>query len=152
MDELDEIKDEMKEDDEVGYGKPPTKNQFVKGKSGNPKGRPKGSKNMQTTVRNLLDELVVVKANGRATKMSNTEALLRRLINQAHSGDRFATRELLNLRIRYDNPEQLEVASPERQRQNAASLESLMRRLKRIAADSIESESTPQTLSEPEAE
>lgn len=30
---------------EVGYGKPPASTRFVKGKSGNPKGRPRGSRN-----------------------------------------------------------------------------------------------------------
>jgi len=30
---------------EVGYGKPPKQTRFAAGKSGNPKGRPKGAKN-----------------------------------------------------------------------------------------------------------
>ncbi len=31
----------MKDEDEIGYGKPPVATQFSKGKSGNPKGRPR---------------------------------------------------------------------------------------------------------------
>lgn len=35
---------------------PPKEHQFKKGESGNPNGRPKGSKNISTIIKNLLDE------------------------------------------------------------------------------------------------
>ena len=42
-------------DYEVGYGKPPLHTRFQKGKSGNPKGRPRGKKNMSTLLSTALN-------------------------------------------------------------------------------------------------
>jgi hypothetical protein len=47
---------------EIGYGKPPKSGQFKKWKSGNPKGRPKGSKNFATVV--LREARQRVRVNG----------------------------------------------------------------------------------------
>src|SRR3954452_22678400 len=40
---------------EVGYGKPPRHTRFEKGRSGNPRGRPKSSKNLATLLAAALD-------------------------------------------------------------------------------------------------
>ena len=44
----------------VGYGKPLRHTGFQKSRSGNPKGRPKGSKNLATLLAEALDEKVQV--------------------------------------------------------------------------------------------
>lgn len=72
---------------EVGYKKPPQGTQFQKGTSGNPKGRPPGSRRLATFVQKVLGEQIVVKVNGRQTRMSMIEAIIRQLANQAVRGD-----------------------------------------------------------------
>jgi hypothetical protein len=57
----------------VGYGKPPRRNQFPKGQSGNPKGRPRHSKNVATLAREALYAQVEVTENGRRRRVSKLE-------------------------------------------------------------------------------
>jgi S-adenosylmethionine/arginine decarboxylase-like enzyme len=51
----------------VGYGKPPLHTRFKKGQSGNPRGRPRGAKNLSTLVSDALDQTVVVPGNESVT-------------------------------------------------------------------------------------
>ena len=89
---------EDKDDDnyEVGFGKPPRQTQFKKGQSGNPKGRPRGAKNMATLFTQALKERVTVTENGRRRSISKQEALVKHLVNKALSGDRRLLQLLLD--------------------------------------------------------
>jgi hypothetical protein len=78
----------------VGYGKPPKHTQFVKGKSGNPKGRPKGSQNLATLLEKIIRQRVTVTENGRSREMSKAEAIFIQMVNKALRGDLNATHEL----------------------------------------------------------
>jgi hypothetical protein len=77
---------------EVGYGKPPKDTQFKAGRSGNPKGRPKGSRSAITILRKALEEKVVVQENGRRRTRSKAEVMCTQLANKAAGGDLSALR------------------------------------------------------------
>src|SRR4051812_35212014 len=66
-------------DYKVGYGKPPKGTQFKPGQSGNPKGRPKGSKAIPTLVHDELKARVAVTEGGLTKRMSKGEAIVKRL-------------------------------------------------------------------------
>jgi|SRR5579863_6985512 len=83
--------------DEGGYGKPPVQTQFVKGRSGNPKGRPKGAKNLSSIFHKATRQLVTVNMNGRTVRITKLEACIHQLVNKAAAGDQKAVREVLCL-------------------------------------------------------
>lgn len=89
------MRDEHDGDDEVGFGKPPKHTRFTKGRSGNPKGRPRGSRNASTLLDEALKERVTVSENGRRKKVTKLEAILKQLVNRAAGGDHRATQLLL---------------------------------------------------------
>ena len=72
---------------EVGYRRPPVHSRFQPGTSGNPKGRPKGSPNLQTLVNKILNEQVSLREGQEVRKVSKAEAVLRGLVIAALKGD-----------------------------------------------------------------
>ena len=69
---------------EVGYQKPPMCRRFKK--SGYPSGRPKGSKNRKTIVKEVAIEMHVVRENGKRRRLSTLELVLLSLRNMALEG------------------------------------------------------------------
>ena len=96
----------------VGYGKPPKDTRFIKGRSGNPKGKPKGSKNLATLPAKTVNEAVIVHENGRRKTITKMEAMTKQLVNKAASGEPRATQLLLQMiqfyEDRPDAPAQME--------------------------------------------
>jgi hypothetical protein len=86
--------------EKVGYGKPPKAAQFKKGKSGNPKGRPKGSLNLATDLAAELGEQITVREDGHPRRVSKQRALIKSLMAKALQGDVRATAALLALYAR----------------------------------------------------
>lgn len=80
---------------EVGYGKPPVHTRFQKGRSGNPKGRKKGSKNVNTLLSELLEERIAVNTPTGLQKIPRIEVLLRKLIELGAKGNPRAIEQIL---------------------------------------------------------
>jgi hypothetical protein len=85
----------------VGYGRPPTATQFAPGKSGNPKGRPKGSRTVGAILQGILEQKIAVTENGKTRRIAALEVMLRRLVNDAMRSDAKAMKLLLALVDRY---------------------------------------------------
>lgn len=71
----------------VGYCKPPHQHRFKPGESGNPRGRPRKSRNLNTLLEAELDRPVVIKEHGRHLRIAKREAIVKRLIANALNGD-----------------------------------------------------------------
>lgn len=99
---------------DVGYKKPPKQHQFKKGKSGNPKGRPKKPPkpdipdDFQELFANALIEPVTVKKNGKQCQITKNELLVQKLINDAISGSATIRIQIIKMLYAMDVPQKAE--------------------------------------------
>lgn len=91
---------------EVGYGKPPVHTRFKRGQSGNPRGRPKGSKNRKPAVTedhlcNIVQaearREITISEGGQSVTLTMAEAITRRLAVDAAKGKSHARKQFLDL-------------------------------------------------------
>lgn len=86
----------------VGRNSPPVEHQFKPGQSGNPRGRPQGSRNTKTIVQEFARKRHKVKEGGRTRTVTTTELLLRLLVVMSMKGDVRASKIIEGLRDRFD--------------------------------------------------
>ena len=120
----------------VGYRSPPKTTQFKKGESGNPKGRPKGSRSLQNILIEELKSTVTIHENGRSKTVKKGEVIAKQMVNKAMAGDHKAANLVLGVSQQHEYQEALNAPSaietlPQEDRQV---MQSLMERLKAQAS------------------
>lgn len=86
--------DQAADETPVGYKRPPQSTRFAKGRSGNPKGRPK-SRHRQLPYDTVLGQMVTIREDGRERRVTAAEAFLLQLTRKGLQGDSAAARSSL---------------------------------------------------------
>jgi hypothetical protein len=97
----------------IGYKRPPAHSRFVKGKSGNPKGRPKATR-VGSSLANLVNQTITVTLEGIPRKMPLTEALAMSLAHRALAGNTAAAREFMRIVEKVAAEQKLAEEKPDR--------------------------------------
>ena len=84
---FEDSREDEREERRVGYGRPPVATQFRQGVSGNPRGRPKGTRNFATVVAATLGERLTITENGRRKRITKLDAVVKQLVNRAAGGE-----------------------------------------------------------------
>jgi uncharacterized protein DUF5681 len=79
----------------LGYGKPPTSSRFKKGQSGNPRGRPKGSRS-ELPYEAVLGQMVTVRRDGEERQVTAAQAFLLYLTKRGLEGDSAAASQSMS--------------------------------------------------------
>lgn len=128
---------------EVGYGRPPKRTRFKPGQSGNPKGRPKRSRNRLTILGDELSQRVVINEQGQRRTISKSEVILRQMVNKSAAGDLKATAMVLENWARLEEREkELDAATahPAMSEADSAVMQILAARMRKAAGGQNETD------------
>jgi hypothetical protein len=117
----------------VGYGRPPLESRFVKGRSGNLNGRPKGQKNLKTLVRQAMTAPISVREGSRKKRVPKLEAVVLRQMQAALKGSDRSAMALLRMASQLGFFDDLEggIETPQLSGSDEQILEELLRRKRR---------------------
>lgn len=93
---------------EIGYRRPPASGRFKKGKSGNPSGRPKGSKNFLTLLEQELGQPITINENGKKKTITRMQAMIKRMVADALQGNVKSQMSLVDILRRTGKFEEIE--------------------------------------------
>jgi hypothetical protein len=86
----------------VGYKKPPVATRFKKGNRANPRGRPRGSKNLATLLERALDAAADADASEPQGRLTKRELVVARLVERSAGADLAAIKLLFELLRKVD--------------------------------------------------
>ncbi len=87
------------DDEPIGYKRPPRKHQFQPGRSGNPKGRPKGAKGLRQILQGEFSQRMQIMEGDKPLKVSKLQLIVKRELEKAMAGNQRAIEHVISLNI-----------------------------------------------------
>jgi hypothetical protein len=100
-------------DNSADNNNPSNRGRFQTGQSGNPRGRPRGSRTLRTELAQILKERIGVSEAGKRKRISRQQALLLKLLEKALRGDIRAASTIIGFVLKLE-PKTAEQAAPNR--------------------------------------
>lgn len=114
---------------EVGYSRPPKATRFKPGSSGNPYGRPKGTKNFKTLFEEELRDKIMIRDGKETKSVSKQEAIIKTIMRDALKGEPKAITNLLALIMKFNLAKSEEASAPDRDSASESILAAYLARL-----------------------
>ena len=99
----------------TGYRRPPMHTRFKPGQSGNPKGRPKGSRGLKTVVQQVLAETVTIREGEKTRRIPMLQAMVKANSLKAAQGNTPAFNAVTSLAIKTEKLEDPDIGVPSRE-------------------------------------
>lgn len=87
------------EDEPVGYKRPPKQHQFQPGRSGNPRGRPRGAKGLRQILHGEFSQRMQIMEGTKPLKVSKLQLIVKRELEKAMAGNQRAIEHVISLNI-----------------------------------------------------